>query len=45
MENEQACQILKALADGVDPFTGERFPSGSPYQQKKKSPIRGSGSS
>ena len=24
---------MQSLADGVDPYSGERFPSGSPYQQ------------
>lgn len=33
MDAERAIEIVQALADGVDPFTGERFPSGSPYQQ------------
>lgn len=32
MEREQALVILKALADGVDPFTGTRLPTASPYQ-------------
>ena len=33
MEPDRAIEIVQALADGVDPFTGERFPPGSPYQQ------------
>lgn len=33
MEPDRAIEIVQALADGVDPFTGERFPSSSPYQQ------------
>ncbi|MFN0314895.1 MAG: hypothetical protein ACKVQA_07650 [Burkholderiales bacterium] len=33
MERERVLQILKTLADGTDPTTGERFPAGSPYQQ------------
>ena len=33
MDTERAIEIVQALADGVDPFTGERFPSDSPYQQ------------
>ncbi len=33
MEPERAIEIVQALADGVDPYSGERFPSGSPYQQ------------
>lgn len=32
MHKDQALEILKALSDGVDPGTGERFPDGSPYQ-------------
>ncbi len=32
MERDTALGILKALADGIDPSTGEQFPSGSPYQ-------------
>ena len=32
MERDKALGILKALADGVDPRTGEQFPAGSPYQ-------------
>lgn len=32
MEATQALEILKPLADGIDPFTGEEFPSNSPYQ-------------
>ena len=33
MEPDRAIEIVQALADGVDPYTGERFPSDSPYQQ------------
>lgn len=33
MEPDRAIEIVQALADGVDPFTGERFLSDSPYQQ------------
>lgn len=33
MDTDRAIEIVQALADGVDPFTGERFPSDSPYQQ------------
>ncbi|MCF7855854.1 MAG: hypothetical protein K9N51_13730 [Candidatus Pacebacteria bacterium] len=33
MEAERAIKIVQALADGVDPYTGERYPSSSPYQQ------------
>jgi hypothetical protein len=32
MERDKALGILKALADGIDPSTGEQFPAGSPYQ-------------
>ena len=33
MEPDRAIEIVQALADGVDPYSGDRFPSGSPYQQ------------
>jgi hypothetical protein len=33
METDRAKEILKALADGRDPVTGEQFPLNSPYQQ------------
>lgn len=33
MDVEQAAQIIQSLADGVNPYTGERFASDSPYQQ------------
>ncbi len=32
METSEAIRILQALAEGVDPSTGEVFPPGSPYQ-------------
>ncbi len=32
MEREQTLKILNALANGVDPATGERFAADSPYQ-------------
>ena len=32
MEQDKALSILKTLADGVDPATGEQFASDSPYQ-------------
>jgi hypothetical protein len=32
MEVNEAIKIIKAVADGVDPFTGEVFPEGSIYQ-------------
>lgn len=33
MELTEAISILKRLADGVDPETGEVFPEDSPYQR------------
>ncbi|MBU0678017.1 MAG: hypothetical protein KJ626_07850 [Verrucomicrobia bacterium] len=33
MEPDRAIEIVQSLADGVNPFTDERFPSTSPYQQ------------
>lgn len=33
MDIDQAIEIVKKLADGVDPTTGERLPSSSTYQQ------------
>ena len=33
MDVAEAIRIIKALADGVDPFTSEAFPADSPYQQ------------
>lgn len=32
MEREKTLEILKALADGIDPATGEQFPAASAYQ-------------
>jgi hypothetical protein len=32
METSEAARIIQALADGVDPDTGEVFPDDSPYQ-------------
>lgn len=32
MERDRTLQILKALAEGVDPATGEQFPGNSSYQ-------------
>lgn len=32
METQNAIDIIRKLADGVDPVTGERFPSDSAYQ-------------
>ena len=33
MEPDRAIEIVRSLADGVDPYSGERFASDSPYQQ------------
>ena len=33
MDTDRAVEIVQTLADGVDPYSGERFPSDSPYQQ------------
>ena len=35
MEIEQVKKILKLLADGTDPFTGEIYPEGSPYHNSE----------
>jgi len=32
MNTSQALKIVRALADGVDPFTGEKYGFDSPYQ-------------
>ncbi len=32
MEPAKTVEILKTLAEGIDPGTGEHFPAGSPYQ-------------
>lgn len=32
-DKECSLEILQALADGVDPVSGEMFPPDSPYQQ------------
>jgi hypothetical protein len=32
METEKTLQILKTLADGIDPATGEQFAAGTAYQ-------------
>ena len=32
METTKTLAVLKALADGIDPATGEQFPAGSAYQ-------------
>jgi hypothetical protein len=33
MDAERATDLLLHLADRVNPYTGERFPADSPYQQ------------
>ncbi len=33
MQLDRAKEIVQALADGVDPYTGERFPDDGPYQR------------
>jgi len=33
MDESNALEIIRMLADGVDPETGEIFPADSPYQQ------------
>ena len=33
MQLDRAKEIIQALADGVDPFTGETFPADGPYQR------------
>ena len=35
MDISEALQIVRFLADGVDPITGEVFPDGSPYQHHR----------
>jgi len=32
MENTEALKIIRSLAEGIDPRTGEVFPEDSPYQ-------------
>ena len=32
MDTSRALEIIKSLSDGIDPYTGEVFPAGSPYQ-------------
>jgi len=32
MEIKKAISIIKALSDGIDPYTGEQYPADSPYQ-------------
>ena len=33
METDKAVTIIRSLADGRDPATGQQFPPDSPYQQ------------
>jgi hypothetical protein len=33
MDPDQALEIVRKLAEGVDPATGQRYPADSPYQQ------------
>lgn len=33
MDSPRAIELLRSLADGRDPFTGQPFPADSPYQQ------------
>ena len=33
MELARTKEIVQALADGVDPYTGDRFPADGPYQR------------
>ncbi|CAN5332044.1 hypothetical protein BH11PSE11_BH11PSE11_27260 [soil metagenome] len=35
MDVSDALQIVRFLADGVDPISGEVFPDGSPYQHHR----------
>ena len=35
MNRAESLTILKQLADGIDPYTGEMLPEYSPYQQPK----------
>ena len=32
MDHPKALAILQTLSNGIDPFSGESFPAGSPYQ-------------
>ena len=43
MEPDRAIEIVQSLADGVDPYSGERFASDSPYQQADLSGQVGGG--
>ena len=33
MDKWESLKILRQLADGIDPYTGETLPEHSPYQQ------------
>ncbi len=33
MDPARATEIVQALADGVDPYSGERLPPSSPHRQ------------
>ncbi len=33
MDKLESLKILRQLADGIDPYTGEKLPEHSPYQQ------------
>ena len=35
MEIQEAVKTIRALADGLDPITGEIFPEDSPYQRSQ----------
>ncbi len=39
MEADRAMEIIQSLADGLDPYTGDRCPSDSPYQQTDQNPA------
>jgi hypothetical protein len=32
MDKQSTLQIIRTLAQGIDPYTGERYPAESPYQ-------------
>ena len=33
MDTEKSLEIIRALSNGLDPYTGEEYPADSPYQQ------------
>jgi len=41
MDAREAQQIIQKLADGVDPYSGERYPPDSPYQRAATEQARG----